>query len=178
MIAKLKTIVVAHIDLAVFLTALVARLAWISTLENSIHWFDEREFAAIARHLAAGEGYVSSSFQANPTVAAYLGLVFRLFGENYVVARIGQCLMGAAACVFVRRIAAMLVGPGAGLFSGFLLALYPPHILKAANVSLSLWRRLERMLPWHGAKLIAVARHAGPCSAARSVPVGAIQAAG
>ena len=50
--------------------------------------------------------------------------------------------------------------------------------LKAANVTVSLWRRLERMLPWHGAKLIAVARHTGRCAAARSAPAGIIQAAG
>ena len=139
MVAKLRAVLIGHVDLAVFAVALVARLAWIATLENSIHWFDEREFAAIARHLAAGDGYVSSSFRANPTVAAYLGLVFRLFGENYVIARIGQCLMGAAACVLVRRIAATLVGPAAGLFSGFLLALYPPHIFLAGLFYVDTW---------------------------------------
>lgn len=51
-------------------------------------------------------------------------------------------------------------------------------LLKAANVTLSLWRLLEPMLPWHGAKLIAVARHTGRGAAARSAPAGTIQAAG
>jgi 4-amino-4-deoxy-L-arabinose transferase-like glycosyltransferase len=138
-IAKLRTIVVAHGNLAVFLVALVARLAWISTLENSIHWFDEQEFAAIARHLAAGDGYVSSSFRANPTVAAYLGLVFRLFGENYVIARIGQAFMGAAACVLIGRTAATLVGPAAGLISGFALAVYPPHVFLSGLFYVDTW---------------------------------------
>jgi len=47
--------------------------------------------------------------------------------------------MGAAACVLVRRIAATLVGPGAGLFSGFLLALYPPHIFLAGLFYVDTW---------------------------------------
>jgi 4-amino-4-deoxy-L-arabinose transferase-like glycosyltransferase len=139
MFAKLRTALMGHVDLTVFVVALVVRLAWIATLENGIHWFDEQEFAAIARHLANGDGYVSSSFRANPTVAVYLGLVFRVFGENYVIARVGQCLMGAAACVLVRRIAATLVGPGAGLLSGFLLAVYPPHIFLAGLFYVDTW---------------------------------------
>jgi 4-amino-4-deoxy-L-arabinose transferase-like glycosyltransferase len=139
MTSRVRIFLGDHGDLAVFLTALILRLAWIATLENQINWFDEREFAAIARHLADGEGYVSSSFRANPTVPVYLGLVFRFFGENYVIARIGQSLMGAAACVLIGRIAAALVGPGAGLLSGFLLAVYPPHIFLSGLFYVDTW---------------------------------------
>jgi 4-amino-4-deoxy-L-arabinose transferase-like glycosyltransferase len=136
---KVRTFLTDHGDLAVFLTALALRLAWIATLENRIRWFDENEFAAIARHLATGDGYVSSSFRANPTVPVYLGLVFRFFGENYVVARIGQSLMGAVACVLVGRIAAALVAPAAGLLSGFLLAVYPPHVFLSGLFYVDSW---------------------------------------
>lgn len=139
MIPKVRRFLDAHGELAVFVVALLVRLAWIARLENAVHWFDEQEFAAIARHLAAGDGYVSSSFRANPTVAFYLGLVFRVFGENYVLARIGQCVMGAAACVLVKRIANALLGAGAGLLSGFLLALYPPHIFLSGVFYVDTW---------------------------------------
>jgi glycosyltransferase involved in cell wall biosynthesis len=50
-------------------------------------------------------------------------------------------------------------------------------LLKAANVTLSIWRRLEPILPWHGASMIAVARQPGTCPAALSDPAGAIQVA-
>lgn len=136
---RMRTLLGERGDVVVFLTALVFRLIWIATLENRLNWFDEREFAAIARHLADGDGYVSSSFRANPTVAVYLALVFRFFGENYAVARIGQSLMGAAACVFVARTARALVGPAAGLFSGFLLAMYPPHIFLSGVFYVDTW---------------------------------------
>jgi 4-amino-4-deoxy-L-arabinose transferase-like glycosyltransferase len=139
MIAKVRTFLTDHGDLAVFLTALLVRLAWVVTLENDIKWIDEQQFAEIARHLADGDGYVSSSFRANPTVPAYLGLLYRFFGENYVIGRIGQSLMGAAACVLIGRIAAALVGPGAGLLSGFLLAVYPPHIFLAGLFYVDIW---------------------------------------
>src|SRR5262249_33459767 len=70
---------------------------------------------------------------------AYLGVVFRLFGENYVIARIGQCLLGATACVLVRRIAAILIGPAAGIVSGFALALYPPHVFVSGLFYVDAW---------------------------------------
>lgn len=136
---KVRSLLTEHTDLAVFVTALMLRLAWIATLDNRLAWFDEQEFAAIARQLADGDGYVSSSFRANPTVPVYLALIFRFFGENYVIARIGQSLMGAAACVLVGRIATALVGPAAGLFSGFLLAVYPPHIFLAGLFYVDTW---------------------------------------
>lgn len=123
----------------IFVVALVARLLWISTLHNEIRWIDEQDFASIARHLTAGDGYVSSSFRANPTIPAYLAVIFHVFGENYTAARVGQALMGAAACVLIGRIAATLIGPIAGLMSGAALALYPPHIFLSGVFYVDSW---------------------------------------
>jgi glycosyltransferase involved in cell wall biosynthesis len=51
-------------------------------------------------------------------------------------------------------------------------------LLKAANVTMALWRRLDRVLPWHGASLIAVARRTDPRSVDRNASAGDIREAG
>ena len=111
-----------------FLLALVVRLAFVLTLAPTLTWDDEREFAAIAQRLAAGDGFVSTSYRANPVLPAYLGAVFAVFGESYAVARVGQALAGALTCVLVALTAARLAGPAVGLLSGLGLALYLPHV--------------------------------------------------
>jgi 4-amino-4-deoxy-L-arabinose transferase-like glycosyltransferase len=158
MTSRVRIFLGDHGDLAVFLTALVVRLAWVATLRNEIRWIDEQQFAEIARHLADGDGYVSSSFRANPIVPAYLGVIYRLFGENYVIGRIGQSLMGAAACVLVGRIAATMIGAGAGLLSGFLLAVYPPHIFLAGLFYVDTWLTFFAALTVYLTVLVAQGR--------------------
>jgi len=110
--------------------ALVARVLWIATLDSRLVWIDEREFAAIGASLASGHGYTGDSFRANPVIPFYLSVVFRLFGERYYVARLGQAFLGAATCVLLYRIGSLLA-PAVGVVAGVLLALYPPHVYLA-----------------------------------------------
>jgi 4-amino-4-deoxy-L-arabinose transferase-like glycosyltransferase len=117
--------------LLIFGLALALRLAWVLTLRNSLAWPDEFDFAAIARGLANGEGYVSESFRANPILPFYLNLVFRVVGEQYTIARIGQAILGALTCVLVYRTAALLLGQAVGVLAGIALALYLPQIFVA-----------------------------------------------
>jgi 4-amino-4-deoxy-L-arabinose transferase-like glycosyltransferase len=111
----------------VFVVALVVRLAWVATVAPSLVWPDEEEFVNVARHLAAGEGYVSISYRANPVLPVYLAAVFRVFGESFLAARIGQAVIGALTCVLVALTATGLLGPTVGLVSGLWLAVYLPH---------------------------------------------------
>ena len=108
--------------------AFALRLAWIATLGDSITWDDEQEFAAVARHLAAGDGFVSTSYRANPILPAYLAVIFRVFGENFFAARIGQAAFGALTCMLVFLIARRLFNVSVATVSALLIALYPPHI--------------------------------------------------
>jgi 4-amino-4-deoxy-L-arabinose transferase-like glycosyltransferase len=116
--------------LAVFVLAFVARVSWIETLGPDLTWDDEREFAAIARSIAHGDGYVGDSFRANPVMPFYLATSFRLFGERYDVPRLGQALVGAATCVLLAEVGA-LVAPAVATVAGVLLAVYPAHVYLA-----------------------------------------------
>jgi len=117
--------------LVVFVLAFVLRLAWVASLDNVLLWPDEREFAQVGMHLAAGDGYVSSSYRANPVVPFYLATFFRVFGENYLWPRIGQCVVGAVTCLLLLRLTTLVVSPTAGFLAGLMLALYPAHIYLA-----------------------------------------------
>jgi 4-amino-4-deoxy-L-arabinose transferase-like glycosyltransferase len=112
----------------IFVLALAVRVAFVLTLGPTLTWDDEREFVAVAHHLTAGEGFVSTSYRANPVLPAYLTSVFAVFGESYAAARIGQALFGALTCVLVALTAAQLAGPVVGCLSGLGLALYLPHV--------------------------------------------------
>lgn len=118
--------------LLVLVVALAVRLAWVLTLGPHLIWPDEEEFVLIARRLAAGEGYVSVSYRANPILPAYLAGVFHVFGESYMAARIGQAVMGALTCSLVAATATRLLGATIGLVSGLGLALYLPHVYLSA----------------------------------------------
>jgi 4-amino-4-deoxy-L-arabinose transferase-like glycosyltransferase len=114
--------------IAIFVAAFVVRLAWVVTLDGSLTWDDEREFARVARHLAAGDGFVSTSYRANPVLPLYLGAVFRTFGENLFIARAGQAALGALTCVLVGMIGTRLLGPAVGALSALIVTFYPSHV--------------------------------------------------
>jgi 4-amino-4-deoxy-L-arabinose transferase-like glycosyltransferase len=118
----------AAASLSIFAIALAVRVAWIVTLPETLVWADEHEFVSVARHLASGDGYVSGSYRANPVLPGYLAVVFRLFGEHYLVARLGQAFMGALTCVLVAATATRLLDARVGLVSGLLMAVYLPHV--------------------------------------------------
>jgi 4-amino-4-deoxy-L-arabinose transferase-like glycosyltransferase len=116
---------------AVAALGLALRLAWVATLDDRLPWPDEQEYAAIGRSLAAGEGYVSTSYRANPGVPAFLAASFRLFGPRPWPARVGQAVAGALTCVALVGIGTRAVSPAVGLVAGALLAVYPAHVYVA-----------------------------------------------
>jgi hypothetical protein len=116
---------------AVFVLALVLRLAWVATLDDGLAWPDEHEYVAIGRHLAAGDGFVASSYRSAPVLPACLAVAFRLFGDGFLAARVGQAVLGALGCLLLVRIGALLATPAVGVLAGTLLALYPQHVYLA-----------------------------------------------
>lgn len=115
-------------NLCIFLLALFLRLLWVLSLTDSLIWDDEREFVRIGQGLAQGLGYHSMSFRAYPGLPFYLSLIFRVWGRNYFVARLGQCVFGALTCVWLSRLGTLAVGAAVGRVAGLLVAVYPPYI--------------------------------------------------
>ena len=111
-----------------FIIATVVRLAWVAMCDGPLMWEDEQDYVNIARHLVAGDGYVSASYRATPLLPAYLAVVFRLFGERYDVARVGQAIAGAVTVVLVGGVARRVAGLRVGIASAMLLAVYLPQV--------------------------------------------------
>ena len=112
----------------IFLVALLARLLWVVMMPSGLSWGDEGDYVTIAKGLLLGQGYVSTSLRANPGFPAFLALVFGLFGEHLIVARIAQCVLGAMTCWTIYHIGRLLISRRVGAIAGGYLALYPPHI--------------------------------------------------
>jgi 4-amino-4-deoxy-L-arabinose transferase-like glycosyltransferase len=112
----------------IFLVALTARVVWVLTLPNELIWIDEKQFAEIARHIVAGDGYVSSSYRANPVIPAYLATFFHFFGESVLYPRLGQAVIGALSCLLIQRLGKLIAGDAVGAIAALLVALYPGHI--------------------------------------------------
>ena len=112
----------------IFWFAFLLRAAWVLTLDNVLVWPDEQEFAAIAGHLAAGDGYVSNSYRSNPVVPVYLAFFLKFVGPDWLIPRIGQAAIGAATCALLARLTTRLANPTAGVIAGLVLAVYPAHI--------------------------------------------------
>jgi 4-amino-4-deoxy-L-arabinose transferase-like glycosyltransferase len=119
-----------RIGWVIFVLALILRLAWSLHLQNQTYWIDEDDFFDIAQHIVHGDGYVSRSFRANPTLPYYMAAVEKIAGPDHFLApaRIGQSVLGALSCVLIWRIAAGMAGEAAGGIAGILAAIYPPYI--------------------------------------------------
>ena len=145
---------------------MAVRVGFVATLDERLTWADEQSYVDIARLLAAGDGFVSSSYRGAPILPAYLALVFHFFGDAFLVARIGQAILGGLTCLLLMRIGSLLVGPTAGALAGVLLAVYPPHVylagvfyssaLETFFCAVAVWLA-ARVATGHGAAGVALA---------------------
>lgn len=120
-----------HVGLVVFGVAVVARLAWVLPLPDSLTWIDEEQFAAIARDLARGHGYSGSTYRGNPVLPWFLAAFVAVFGEDWTWPRAAQAVIGAVTCVLVARLGDVVAGRRAGLLAGLACALYPANVYLA-----------------------------------------------
>jgi Dolichyl-phosphate-mannose-protein mannosyltransferase len=92
---------------------------------------DPREFNQLAVSLATGHGYAfdgrPTSYRA-PGWPLALAAVYWLFGQNYLLANLLSCAVGAATCLLAYAIARELNLGRAALWAGWLCAIYVPHI--------------------------------------------------
>jgi 4-amino-4-deoxy-L-arabinose transferase-like glycosyltransferase len=121
-----------------FLVALLVRLAALFALRN-IHKFhgmqggaDPVEFNAIAMHVASGLCYCVSP--AHPTAfrapgwPLFLAGLYSISFENYPLAYLTLCVIGAVTCVVIYLAAAHVLSEGQARVAGVVTTFYFPHI--------------------------------------------------
>jgi hypothetical protein len=149
---------------------------------------DEREYLALARSLAMGEGFRYPADVPGEADAQRFGraplypFVLSLVGDGALVSgtpamppsvKIAQSVIGAAAIPIVASIAWQAAGPSAGVIAAIVTAVYPPFVWSSAY---ALSETLYVTLAWLTAMLVG--RVLGDGSAARARSIGVMSAAG
>jgi len=120
----------------IFLLGLILRLIYILPL-TYVPYSDAAAYANAARDLARGEGFLAEYEMAEqyPLYIYFLGGLFYLFGENYLLIRIVQAFLGALTGVLTFFLAKRITEDGKlGLIAGLVVALYPDLILHTGSL--------------------------------------------
>ena len=138
---------------AIFLVALALRALHLWQLRDSPFLIaklgDAVVYDAWARSIAAGDWLGHQVFYQAPLYPYFLGVVYTSLGDDPLLVRGLQGLLGALACALLASAGARLFSRGAGVAAGLLLASYAPSIfletqlqksvLDLLFVCLSLW---------------------------------------
>jgi 4-amino-4-deoxy-L-arabinose transferase-like glycosyltransferase len=118
--------------LALFAVATGVRLLHVAQLRRApffdLELGDAHSYAAWAREIASGDWLGSGVFYQAPFYPYFLGSVYTLVGDDALVLRCVQALLGAGSCVLLADAGRRLFSARAGLFAGAMLAVYAPAI--------------------------------------------------
>lgn len=89
---------------------------------------DGASYDAWGRELASGDWLGDRVFYQAPLYPYFLGVVYAVFGQDLLIVRICQAVLGAGACGLLAAAAARLMSYRVGVTSGLLLALSAPAI--------------------------------------------------
>jgi tetratricopeptide (TPR) repeat protein len=116
----------------IFGTALAVRLAHVWQLRGSPFFTlligDARGYHEWAQRIAAGDWIGRDVFYQAPLYPYFLGLTYRIVGEDPATVRVVQAIIGSLGCVLVGLAGARVISRLAGLAAGLVLALYAPAI--------------------------------------------------
>ncbi|MCS7180324.1 MAG: glycosyltransferase family 39 protein, partial [bacterium] len=121
----------------IFFLALILRICFILTLDNSVDvwgdWWDE-----LGWKIASGQGYWVNNpyfpdgpkFYAwrSPGFPLFLALIYKIFGHSYFIAKIWLAVLSSLTCIFLYFIGKILVEKKIGLWSSLFCAIYPSSI--------------------------------------------------
>jgi len=115
----------------VFLLSLAARLIYLWQAGDSVFFdapvidaqmYDKRAIDMLTT------GVAERAFYQAPLYSAFLAAIYFLFGHNYLVPRLIQCVLGAFNCVLIQWLGVRLGGRKTGIAAGLIAAFYGPFI--------------------------------------------------
>jgi 4-amino-4-deoxy-L-arabinose transferase-like glycosyltransferase len=89
---------------------------------------DAKYYDLLAKRVARGQIIQDRAFFMGPLYPYSLGLLYFLFGENYLVPRIAQMLLGLSCLILIYVVGRSLFSPMVGLTAAGLYALYKPAL--------------------------------------------------
>ena len=99
--------------LVIFTAALLIRIAFIFTLQDGYYFADAPIYSAAASHLLE-HGEFPEDFDRAPLYPVFLAVVYGLIGEDVIIPRIVQAVLGACIAVLLAVIGKRTGGPGVG----------------------------------------------------------------
>lgn len=121
---------------AVFVAALVLRVAFLAMSEANVTEGDPKFYLEIAENLRAGEGYREGHLLAYrpPAFPAFIAGVQSLFGEELLRLRLAQSVLGALLCVLILALGWRLGGLRVGVLAAGFAACYPPLVRISSEI--------------------------------------------
>ena len=89
---------------------------------------DAQSYHAWGMEIAAGDRLGTETFYQAPLYPYFLGLVYTFFGPDLLAVRLGQIVLGSAACALLAIAGQRLFSRPAGIVAGLMLAVYAPAI--------------------------------------------------
>ncbi|HWR98327.1 MAG TPA: glycosyltransferase family 39 protein, partial [Candidatus Methanoperedens sp.] len=115
-------------ELGVFFLALAVRFTYLLEIRGDPFFarpiVDARMYDEMAVRIASGEPLGGGAFTQAPLYPYFLGLVYRLLGHDYFLARFVQVAVGAAGCALIVAIGRRIFNPRVALLAGLTAALY------------------------------------------------------
>jgi len=121
----------------IFLLALVIRIGFILTLDNSVDvwgdWWDE-----LGWKLATGQGFwVNNPYfhggipfysWRTPGFSLFLAVIYKIFGHSFLAAKIGLAVLSSLICILLYPLGKILINKKAGIVCAVIYSIYPASI--------------------------------------------------
>ena len=118
--------------LGIFFFALFLRLAHVLSMRDCVLFcnpiMDMAEHHRWAQTLAQGNWIGKGAFFRAPLYPYFLGLIYYLFGESFLLPRLFQCILGSLSCLWIYFLAKNAFGRSVAILSGVLSSIYWPFV--------------------------------------------------
>ncbi len=114
----------------IFVTALVVRLVYISTLQEGYYFSDFKVYERAALSLLNGEGF-NPEYRRPPLYPLFLAANYLVFGQHFFTMRLVQALLGAYCSVLIFVAGSRIFGDRVGKIAAWISVFYPYYIFLA-----------------------------------------------
>jgi GT2 family glycosyltransferase/4-amino-4-deoxy-L-arabinose transferase-like glycosyltransferase len=111
----------------IFLIALLMRVGFVLSLQDGFYFPDSLEYSASAVNLIA-HGQLGDTFTRSPIYPFFLAGVYLLLGQEIIVIRLVEALVGAGLAVAIAIMARRIGGEAVGRLGGLLWSIYPTGV--------------------------------------------------
>jgi 4-amino-4-deoxy-L-arabinose transferase-like glycosyltransferase len=113
--------------ISIFLIALLIRGVFVLSLQDGFYFSDSVDYSTAAVHLIAN-GAFGEAYRNCPAYPVFLAANYALFGQEIIVIRLVEALVGACLAVVIAIIARRIGGKEVGALGGLLWSIYPTGV--------------------------------------------------